>query len=261
MLIFRGLTTNVLGGLTIAPFNNDFVAISAGFIPDFINVGKLAINLTALLAGVIVAIIYILLQLKGRAKKSKLTSDLLPWSLFIIQIAVVSAVILVAAYWFAIYQGLPIIFIIIAILVAVYQFFTSKTVPGRYIYAMGGNEKAAKLSGINTNKVLFLCYVNMSFLAAIAAIATASRLDAASPLAGQNYEMDAISACFIGGASMYGGEGTIVGAIIGALFMGVLNNGMSILGAGTDIQMIIKGLVLLLAVAFDIFSKSRAKAA
>jgi putative multiple sugar transport system permease protein len=125
---------------------------------------------------------------------------------------------------------------------------------------MGGNEKSAKLSGINTNKVLFLCYVNMSVLAGVAAIATASRLDAASPLAGVNYEFDAITACFIGGASMYGGMGTIVGAIIGALFMGVLNNGMSMLGANTNIVMVIKGLVLLLAVAFDIFSKSRAKA-
>jgi ABC-type xylose transport system, permease component len=261
MLIFRGLTTYILGGLTLAPFSDAFVAISAGFIPDFVNVGKLSLNLTALVVGVIIAIVYIILQLRSRKKKAALTTELLAWPLFIVQIVVIAAVILLASYWLASYQGLPIIFIIIAVLVAAYQFFTSKTVPGRYIYAMGGNEKAAKLSGINTNKVLFLCYVNMGVLTAVAAIATASRLDAASPLAGQSYEMDAISACFIGGASMYGGEGTIVGAIIGALFMGVLNNGMSILGAGTDVQMIIKGLVLLLAVAFDIFSKSRAKAA
>jgi putative multiple sugar transport system permease protein len=261
MLIFRGLTTNILGGMTLAPFSNDFVAISAGFVPDFLNIGKISLNLTALLAGVIIAVVYIILQIRARAKKAKLTSELLTFPLFVVQIVVIAAVILIGGYWLASYEGIPIIFIIIALLVAAYQFFTMKTVPGRYIYAMGGNEKAAKLSGINTNKVLFLCYVNMGVLTAVAAIATASRLDAASPLAGQNYEMDAISACFIGGASMYGGEGTIVGAIIGALFMGVLNNGMSILGAGTDVQMIIKGLVLLFAVAFDIFSKSRAKSA
>ena len=261
MLIFRGLTTNILVGMTLAPFSNDFVSISVGFLPDFVNVGKLSLNLTAMLAGIIIAVVYIILQIRARAKKAKLTTELLAFPLFVVQIVVISAVILLAGYWLASYEGIPIIFIIIALLVLAYQFFTTKTVPGRYIYAMGGNEKAAKLSGINTNKVLFLCYVNMGVLTAVAAIATASRLDAASPLAGQNYEMDAISACFIGGASMYGGEGTIVGAIIGALFMGVLNNGMSILGAGTDVQMIIKGLVLLLAVAFDIFSKSRAKSA
>jgi putative multiple sugar transport system permease protein len=260
MLLFRGLTTNILHGNTLAPFSQSFVNISAGYVPDFIGLGKISINVTALLAGVLVAAIFVFMQIRSRANRQKFTSDIIPLPLFLVQIVAVSAVVLLAAYWLASYEGLPIIFVIIAILVIVYQFFTSKTVPGRYVYAMGGNEKAAKLSGINTNKVLFLCYVNMGVLAAVAAIATASRLDAASPLAGTNYDMDAISACFIGGASMYGGAGTIVGAIIGALFMGVLNNGMSILGAGTDIQMVIKGLVLLLAVAFDIFSKSRAKA-
>jgi putative multiple sugar transport system permease protein len=278
MLLFRGLTLTIEQGLTIAPFGNTFKVISSGYIPDFLhsNVPKMTelqssdilyrlshfdtMNYVALVTGVIVVAVYILLQLRSRMNKQKFTTDITPRPMFIAQLIGISLVILIFSLWLAMYLGLPIILIIIAALVLGYQFFMSKTVPGRYVYAMGGNEKAAKLSGINTNKVLFFSYVNMGVLAAVAGIATASRLNAAPPNAGLNYEFDAITACFVGGASMYGGVGTAVGAIIGALFMGVLNNGMSILGAGTDMQNIIKGFVLLLAVAVDIFSKSRAKA-
>lgn len=259
MLLFRGLTLSILKGLTIAPFPNSFQLISNGFLPDIF--GNQALNLTALLIGVILAVIYIFFQIRSRAAKRKYNFDIVPSYLFIIQLVVVSAVIMLISYWLAAYKGIPIIFLIIGILIVVYSFFTSKTVPGRYIYACGGNEKAAALSGINVNKVLFLVYTNMAVLAAFAGIAFTSRLNAAAPSSGQNFEMDAISACFVGGASMYGGAGTVAGAIIGALFMGVLNNGMSIIGLGTDIQQIVKGLVLLFAVAFDIISKSRAKAA
>jgi len=279
MLLFRGLTLTVTSGLTIAPFNDSFKAIAMGFIPDFLHSNPPALtpelstnilyrlshfntlNYVALVAGAIVIVVYVLLQLRSRANKLKFTSEITPRPLFIAQLIGISIVILVFSLWLAQYEGLPIILLIIAALVIGYQFYMSRTVPGRYVYAMGGNEKAAKLSGINTNKVLLFCYVNMGVLAGVAAIATASRLDAASPLAGTNYEFDAITACFVGGASMYGGAGTIVGAIIGALFMGVLNNGMSIMGAGTDMQSVIKGLVLLLAVAVDIFTKARSQAA
>lgn len=278
MLLFRGLTLAIEGGLTIAPFDDTFKAISMGFVPDFIhsNIPVLTpqqstnilyrlshlntLNYTTLVAGVLVVAVYIFMQFRSRANKQKFTKDITPRPLFITQLALISFVIMVFALWLSMYEGLPIILLIMAVLVIGYQFYMNKTVPGRYVYAMGGNEKAAKLSGISTNKVLFFCYVNMGVFSALAAIATASRLAAAPPNAGQNYEFDAITACFVGGASMYGGAGTIVGAIIGALFMGVLNNGMSILGFGTDSQQIIKGLVLLAAVAFDIFSKSRAKA-
>jgi multiple monosaccharide ABC transporter membrane protein len=259
-LIFRGLTTRVLNGLTLAPFSKSFVNISAGFIPDFCKIPGSNLNITSLVVGLITTAAIIVLQVRARAKKLKYTTNVLPWSFFLIKLILISAVIMLFSLWLARYQGIPIVFIIILFLVVSYSFFASKTVPGRYIYAMGGNERAAKLSGINTNKVLFLCYTNMGVIAAIASIVSTSRLNAASPLAGQGYDLDAISSCFIGGASMYGGAGTIVGAIIGALFMGVLNNGMSILGVGSDIQQVVKGLVLLLAVAFDIISKSRAKA-
>lgn len=259
-LIFRGLTTRVLDGMTLAPFDKSFQSISSGFVPDIFQFTGSKTNLTAYLIGILITVALIIMQFRGRTTKLKYTKDVLSMPLFIAKLVLIAAAVMLLSYFFAAYQGIPIIFVIIVILVVAYSLFASKTVPGRYIYAMGGNERAAKLSGINTNKVLFLCYVNMGVLTAVASIAATARLNAASPLAGQGYDLDAISSCFIGGASMYGGAGTVVGAIIGALFMGVLNNGMSIMGVGTDIQQVVKGLVLIFAVAFDIYSKSRAKA-
>ncbi len=259
MLTFRGLTIFMLKGLTIGPFPEFFQGISSGFVPDFLASGEPELNVTALVAGAAIAALYVLVQLSGRLHKRRngYASSALP--LFIAGLVLVVGVIGLATYWLAAYRGIPIVFILIGVLVVAYSFFTMRTVPGRYLYAMGGNEKAAQLSGINTNKVLFFAYVNMGILSAIAGIAVASRLNAASPLAGQNFELDAIAACYIGGASASGGIGTIVGAIIGALVMGVLNNGMSILGIGSDIQQFVKGLVLLLAVAFDVLSKRKAR--
>jgi len=259
MLLFRGLTLNFLKGLTISPFPNDFQQITNGFVPDLF--GSQDLNMTALLTGIVLAAFYILFQIRNRTARRKYNFDLIPLYLFIIQLVLVTAVIMLVSYWLASYKGIPVIFLIIAILVIVYSFYTSQTVPGRYLYASGGNEKAAALSGINVNRVMFFAYVNMAVLAAFAGVVATARLNAASPSNGMNFEMDAISACFVGGASMYCGAGTVTGAIIGALFMGVLNNGMSIVGLGTDVQEIVKGLVLLLAVAFDIVSKARAKAA
>jgi putative multiple sugar transport system permease protein len=149
--------------------------------------------------------------------------------------------------------------IILIVLFVVYSVITKKTVFGRHIYAMGGNEKAAILSGINTNKVLFIIYVNMALLSSLAGIVISGRLNAATPKAGVGFELDAIAACFIGGASTTGGIGTVFGAIVGALIMGVLNNGMSILGVSVDWQQAIKGMVLLLAVAVDVLSKRKVK--
>lgn len=259
-LIFRGLTTRVLDGMTLAPFDKSFQYISSGFIPDIFQFTGSGVNITAYLVGAVITILLIIMQIRKRAQQAKYTSNILSTPLFAAKLVLIAAAIMLLSYFFAAYEGIPVVFIIITVLVVAYSIFTSKTVPGRYIYAMGGNERAAKLSGINTNKVLCLCYVNMGVLTAVAAIVSAARMNAASPLVGQGYDLDAISSCFIGGASMYGGVGTVVGAIIGALFMGVLNNGMSIMGVGTDIQQVVKGLVLIFAVAFDIYSKSRAKA-
>lgn len=260
MLMFRGLTIAILKGLTLSPFPEKFQQISSGFIPDIFGGLGTKLNITALIVGVIISVIYVLLQIKKRAEQEKYNFEVIAMPLFIAKIILVLAAINLFAYWLAAYKGVPIIFVLIGVLILVYSFFTTRTVPGRYIYAMGGNEKAAKLSGINTNRVLFFTYVNMAFLAAVAGIVFTARLNAASPQAGMNFELDAIAACFIGGASAYGGVGTVSGAIIGALVMGVLNNGMSILGVGSDMQMIIKGFVLLMAVAFDVLSKAKDRA-
>jgi putative multiple sugar transport system permease protein len=259
MLIFRGLTISMLKGLTLSPFPSDFQEISAGFVPDFLNIFGAKINITTLVIGIIISIVYIVSEYKKRLEKQQYNLENSAFTIFVAQLIIVVTVISLISYWLASYKGIPIILVVIGTLIFAYSFFTMKTVPGRYIYAMGGNEKAAKLSGINTNKVLFYTYVNMAVIAAVAGIAYTSRLNAASPQSGLNFELDAIAACFIGGASAYGGVGTVIGAIIGALVMGVLNNGMSILGVGSDTQMTVKGLVLLFAVAFDVFSKKKSK--
>lgn len=259
MLVFRGLTIFMLKGLTIGPFPESFQTISSGFLPDFLAVPGLELNVTSVLIGAIIVLLYVLAQAQRRVARKKNGFEKTPASLFVAKIVAISAVIMLVAFWLALYKGLPVIFIVIGLLVVAYSFFTTRTVPGRYFYAMGGNEKAAQLSGINTNRILFVAYVNMGVLAAVAGVAFTSRLNAASPQAGMNFELDAIAACFIGGASAYGGIGTIAGSIIGAMVMGVLNNGMSIMGVGSDIQQVVKGLVLLVAVAFDVMSKRKAR--
>lgn len=259
MLIFRGLTITMLKGLTLSPFPSSFQKISGGFIPDFLNFFGTEINITTLVVGILLSIIYIVVEIKKRRERSRYNLPNSTLIIFFAQLALVIVGVNLFSYWLASYKGLPIILVIIGLLILVYSFFTTRTIQGRYLYAMGGNEKAAKLSGINTNRVLFFAYVNMAVLSAVAAVSYTSRLNAASPQSGINFELDAIASCFIGGASAYGGVGTVIGAIIGALVMGVLNNGMSILGVGSDTQMTIKGLVLLFAVAFDVLSKKKAK--
>lgn len=170
-----------------------------------------------------------------------------------------SFIILLFSFWLALDDGIPIILIILAVLIGIYAFITNKTVIGRQLYALGGNAKAAQLSGIKTKRILFLAYANMGFLAGLSGIVFAGRLNAASPLAGDGFELDAIAACFIGGASATGGVGTVMGAIIGGFIMGILNNGMSIIGLDVFYQDIVKGLVLLFAVLFDVYSKSKSK--
>ena len=210
-----------------------------------------------IIVGILIAVIYLLLQFRKRVNTKKYKFEVLSMPLFIGKLIVVLAAIGLMTYWLADFKGIPIALVIIGALVVIYSFITNKTVPGRQIYAMGGNEKAARLSGIKTKKVMFLVYTNMAVLTAVAGVMWTSRLNAASPVAGNNFELDAIAACFVGGASATGGVGTITGALIGAFFIGVLNNGMSILGVGSDWQMTIKGLVLLGSVAFDVLSKKK----
>jgi putative multiple sugar transport system permease protein len=254
MLVFRGLTQVILAGRTLAPFPKGFKVVSTGFLPDIFNGSDL--HLTTILIGIVGGIVLILIQSAKRRKKSRMGIDVISLPVFILQVASTFLVINVFTYWLALYRGLPTVLILLFALYLFYDFMTKKTVIGRHIYAMGGNEKAARLSGVSTQFMLFLAFVNMGFLSAVAGFIFTGRLDAATPKAGTGFELDAIAACYIGGASSSGGVGTIIGVIIGGLVMGVLNNGMSIMGVNVDWQLAIKGIVLLSAVVFDVKSKS-----
>ena len=255
MLVFRGLTLWLLNGQNIGPFPKSFQSLSTGFIPDVFGVDKP--NMTALAIVVLAALVIIFIS--WRARKSDVTFGIAPepMIMFAIRNLIVAAALIFVGYKLATFRGLPNVVIVLSILTIVYAFFTENTVMGRRIYAMGGNEKAAKLSGIKTDRLVFLTFVNMGVLAALAGMIVAARLNSATPKAGGGFELDVIAAVFIGGASMSGGVGKIIGVMVGALIMGVMNNGMSILGIGIDYQQVIKGLVLLAAVIFDVYNKSK----
>ncbi len=258
MLLWRGVALIVLDGLTVSPFPDSYLNLFNSYVPDIFG-GN--INILALVIGVLVCVIYVAAMLISRASKRKkgyqLTSVLSETS----QIVIICAIVMALAISMARHKGVPMILILLAVIVFAYTYYTTKTVPGRYLYAMGGNEKAARLSGINTNKVLFFAYVNMAFLSAVAALVCVARFNSAAPTAGMNYEMDAIGSCYIGGASAYGGIGSVPRVVIGAIFMGVINNGMSIMGIDSNVQKVVKGVVLLAAVTFDVLSKKRGKIA
>ena len=257
MLIFRGLTMVMLQGTSLAPMPGNYTFMASGFIPDIASIP--GINLLAIIAGLFATAFYIFGELSSRKSKKKYNFEVLPVGLFLVKLILITAVINAFTYLLALYKGIPAVLIVVVLLVLIYSFITNKTIPGRHIYAFGGNPKAAKLSGVKTKQVMFWVYVNMGFLAALAGIVFTGRLNSATPKSGSNFEMDAIASCFIGGASTSGGIGTVIGAIVGGLLMGVLNNGMSIMGVKIDWQQAIKGFVLLAAVAFDVYSKSKAR--
>ena len=261
MLVFRGLSNVVLNGLTVSLTNAGFVKVFGGgaecYIPDFL--GGNGFNITCMLVGVFACVIYVLVQIKNRMNRAKKGYEMEALSAMVIRTVIICAVILVFMFRLAQYKGIPTALVWVALVVLIYGYITSKTTTGRYFYAVGGNEKATKLSGINTNKVYFIAYTNMGFLAALAGMLTIARMTSAQPTYGQNYEMDAIGACFVGGASAYGGVGTVPGVIVGAVLMGVINLGMSIMGVDANYQKVVKGLVLLAAVIFDVVTKKQDK--
>ncbi|MDD6695455.1 MAG: sugar ABC transporter permease [Firmicutes bacterium] len=261
MLVFRGLSNVVLNGLTVSLTNAGFVKVFGGgaecYIPDFF--GGNGFNITCMLVGVIACVIYVLVQIKNRMNRAKKGYEMEALSAMVVRTVIICAVILVFMFRLAQYKGIPTALVWVALVVLIYGYITSKTTTGRYFYAVGGNEKATKLSGINTNKVYFIAYTNMGFLAALAGMLTIARMTSAQPTYGQNYEMDAIGACFVGGASAYGGVGTVPGVIVGAVLMGVINLGMSIMGVDANYQKVVKGLVLLAAVIFDVVTKKQDK--
>ncbi len=274
MLVFRGINNIILNGKTL-PLSGLYVTIGTGSvpdiapntIPDFLRIGDLLrlqnkpefLNVTMLFAGLALSIIYVLVLIFNRKSKQSRGYEVASLKSVIVKAISFFVIINIFTYWLSMDEGLPIMLILLAILYAIYTFIATKTIPGRHLYAMGGNIKAAELSGVNTKKMMFLVYSNMGLLSGVAAIVTAGRMMAASPNVGANFELDAIGACFIGGASAYGGVGTIWGAVVGAFIMGVMNNGMSIIGLNVFLQSVAKGMVVLLAVAFDMYSKSKSR--
>jgi len=255
MLVFKGLSLALLQGQSVGPFPVEFQRLSSGFIPDPFGGGELRI--ASLVLGAIAAVALVIAKMRGRANLTSHGMEQEPYLFFILKNVAFALIILFFSYLLSTYKGLPNVLIIMAVLILVYDFITNRTTVGRRIYALGGNEKAARLSGIKTDRLSFYTFINMGVLAALAGLVFAARLNTATPKAGLGFELDVIAACFIGGASASGGVGKVMGAVIGAFIMGVMNNGMSILGIGIDYQQVIKGLVLLAAVFVDVYNKNK----
>ena len=275
MLVFKGLLLALLGGRSVGPFPTEFQLLSAGFIPDLIGRWTiiaprlnasgapmpgtgLALHSTTLLIGVLIVAAMLYFALKSRRNRESHGYDAEPFSLFVVKNLVIAGIVLFLMYKFASYKGLPNVLIVMGILIALFVFITKRMTFGRRIFAMGGNVKAAALSGIKTERLTFFIFVIMGMLAALAGLIYAARLNQATPKAGAGMELDVIAAVFVGGASAMGGVGEVAGAVIGAFIMGVMNNGMGIMGINIDWQQVIKGLVLLGAVAFDLYNKKKA---
>lgn len=263
MLIFRGLTQIVLGNTQITPFPTEYRQLGAGYVfPQLFPATTSPAEWITVGLGLIALVMFVVSQLQGRIKRSKLNLETEPSWWFIVKLAFGSGLILFLTYLLGVApgsRGTPIVLIVLGVLVVAYTQVMNRSVFGRHIYAVGGNRNAANLSGIDSRKIDFYLFVNMGVLAALAGIIFTGRLNSAGPGAGNLFELDAIAAAFIGGAAVQGGVGTVIGAITGGLIVGVLNNGMSLLGVSTDYQQFIKGLVLLLAVAFDVYNRKRAR--
>ena len=258
MLLFRGLTLQVLDNISLSPFPPGYGRIASGFLNGLIG-GNGYDAFTLLIGGIAVAG-YAVSQYRSRIARIKYEQPVESFPLFVAKIVLVGAVVMYFAWQLAHARGLPIVLIILAVLIIAYSVITTRTVFGRQVYAIGGNLAAATLSGVKVRAVNFWIFVNMGFLAAVAGVVFSSRSNGAQPSAGNMFELDAIAACFIGGAAVTGGVGTVVGAMVGGLIMAVMSNGMQLMGVDQSIQSVVKGLVLLLAVAFDVYNKRRAGA-
>ena len=255
MLVFKGLCLALLQGQSIGPFPDTFQGLSSGFLPE-VAAGD-GLRVTSLVIGIAAAAALGAAALRGRAQRQRHGMETEPATFFYAKTLLFVGAITLFSYLLASYKGLPNVLIVMAVLIVAYDFATRRTTVGRRIYALGGNEKAARLSGVRTERLTFLAFANMGMLAALAGLVFAARLNTATPKAGLGFELDVIAACFIGGASATGGIGRVTGAVVGAFIMGVMNNGMSILGVGIDYQQVIKGLVLLAAVYIDVYNKNK----
>jgi len=256
MLTFRGLTQIALQNQQISPFPNEFRALGSGFLPD-LGGGTSALEPLTVVLGVVVTLLLVGQGVRSRLARRKYNVEDEPLAWFVVKLLFTAGMILLITFLLASYRGTPIVLIVLGVLTVVYSAVMSRSVFGRHVYALGGNLNAAALSGVKTKRVTFLLFVNIGVIAALAGLVFTAQLNLANPKAGDGFELDAIAAVFIGGAAVTGGIGKVTGAIIGGLIIGLLNNGMSILGVGTEFQQLIKGLVLLAAVVFDVYNKRR----
>ena len=261
MYAFRGLSNIVLQGYVVGISNVNFLNVFGGgadcYVPDFLHGTNM--NMTCMVAGIAIAVIYIISVMKNRISAQSKGYEVAPLYSELGKMIVICAVVIWIFYKLANYKGIPAALIWIVVVLLAYSYITQNTTMGRYLYAVGGNEKATRLSGIDPRKIYFFAYVNMGLMAGLAGILTVARATQAQPTFGQGYEMDAIAACFIGGASAYGGEGNVFGIVIGAVLMGVINMGMSIMGVNANYQKVVKGIVVLAAIIFDVLSNKKKK--
>ncbi len=257
MLLFRGLTYIITNVTPITPKTDVFKKMSSGTISfDFLKIDNL--HILPIILGLFLVLILIFFSISDRKKKIKNNFHLIPVTYFILELVFVSAIIMILCVQFARYRGLPIVFVILGVTVAIFTFITQNTIFGRYIYAVGGNSRSAKLSGINSERIIFFVHTIMGGLCGLSGVVFTAYMNSALPKAGELFELEAIAACFIGGASASGGIGTIMGAIMGGLIMGVINNGMSLMNVGANWQYVVKALVLLMAVWYDIYTRKKA---
>ena len=259
MLLFRGLTLQVLGNISLSPYPPAYQKVAGGFLNGLL--GGDGFDVFTLVIAAVAIVGYAFSSYRARMGRVRYQQSVEAISLFVAKIVLIGVVVMAFAWQLAHSRGLPIVLIILAALILVYNIVTNRTVFGRHVYAIGGNLNAAQLSGVKVKQVNFWIFVNMGFLAGVAGAIFSSRSNGAQPSAGQMFELDAIAACFIGGASTTGGVGRVTGAMVGGLIMAVMSNGMQLMGVPQSTQQIVKGLVLLLAVAFDIYNKRRAGAA
>jgi putative multiple sugar transport system permease protein len=256
MFLLRGLGRMILDSRTVTIHNKTFLDIFSSYI-SVPGLDSGDTKWSSVMLGCIVSLVFILYMAKSRSKRQRNELKQHTAAYDLVRTVVIVVLIMIYTWQLAHYRGISVMALWVIVVIIIYNFITSRTSLGRYFYAVGGNEKAAKLSGINTKKVYFLAYTSMSLLAGLSALIVAARVGSVSGDTGNSFEMDAIAACFIGGASPYGGVGTVSGIVIGAILLGVINQGMSIIGLDSNFQFIVKGAVLLAAVVFDVVSNRR----
>jgi putative multiple sugar transport system permease protein len=259
MLLFRGLAQEVLANVSLSPFPPAYGKVASGFLNGLL--GGNGFDAFTLLVGALAVVGYAVSGYRTRVARVRYEQPVESFPLFVARVVIVGAVVMAFAWQLAHARGLPIVLIILAVLILVYGLIAKRTVFGRQVYAIGGNLSAATLSGVKVRAVNFWIFVNMGLLSAVAGVVFSARSNGAQPAAGLSFELDAIAAAFIGGAAVTGGVGTVVGAVVGGLLVAVMSNGMQLQGVDQSIQSVIKGLVLLLAVAFDVYNKRRAGSA